>query len=107
MASRTKTSTKVADVKRVDAGPETKVTDVKQVDAGPDIHQMVRSIGANPDPARGIYTSDQVDDHLRNWLEQGYRLHTAAVTYLSPGPVGTGMIVEEPRWDVFYVLVKD
>ncbi len=104
--ARTKTATDFipkAEVisKMAEIIPPEKITD------GREIHQMIRSIGAVADRARGIWTLDQVDAHIANWLEQGYRVHTVDVTYLRPGPSAQGMLIDEPRWDVFYVLVKD
>ena len=78
---------------------------------GPDIHQMVRAIKHEPDPSgqNRWFSIDQVDEQLRNWIEQGFRLHTASVEAIAPGMSARGQLVEggKKSWEIFYILVKD
>ncbi len=76
---------------------------------GSDTHQMARTIRANSDPSgmNRWYSIDQVDEHLRNWQEQGFRLHTASINLSQPGTSAGGQLIGEVEWNNFYIMVKD
>lgn len=66
------------------------------VNPAADVHHMVRKISLNPDPNAGMMTVDEVDSHVRNWLQAGYKLHS---THFVGQEAGAYVII--------YILVKE
>ena len=67
-----------------------------------DVHHMVRAVGPATVQVSGedIYTADQVDQAVRNWLEAGYKLHSAH--YLGPVAEGTRVL----GYRILYIFAK-
>lgn len=66
------------------------------VNPAADVHHMVRKIGLNPDPTTGVMTVDEVDSHVRNWLQAGYKLQSTHFVGQEPGV-----------YIVLYILVRE
>ncbi len=77
-------------------------TKVKKEVVEVDVHHMVRAVGPAAVQVSGeeIFTSDQVDQAVRNWLEAGYTLHSTH--YLGPVAEGTRVL----GYRILYILVK-
>jgi len=67
-----------------------------------DVHHMVRAVGPAAVQVSGedVYTADQVDQAVRNWLEAGYGLHSTH--YLGPVAEGTRVL----GYRILYIFVK-
>lgn len=58
---------------------EVKVSDkVKGLNAPDPYHIMVRYLGMANVPERNIFTGETVKNHIKTWVDQGYKIHTTA-----------------------------